>query len=134
MRWLKLGLVVLLVAWLVLGTLWVYDNRNTPAAVRAYRSNRAALAEIALNPPELKEDERQPLANPLYDAGFVMLRRKGDCICFYHQGFMAAIDSWHEIVYSPNGARGLPDVHRYSELYHLQEVGDDGRWYYVCHD
>jgi hypothetical protein len=134
MRWLKFGLVALLVPLLIAGTLWVDDNRNTPAAVRAYRSNRAALAEIALNPPELKEDERRPLANPLYDAGFVMLRRKGDCICFYHQGFMAAIDSWHEIVYSPKGARGLVAVYEYRALYRLEEVGGDGRWYYVCHD
>lgn len=134
MQWRKLGLLVLLVSLTIAGTLWVHDNLNSRAAVRAYRSHRAALEQIALNLPELKEDEQRPIANPLFDAGFVMLRRKGDCICFYHQGFMPAIESWHEIVYSPKGARGLAAVYEYRALYHLEEVGDDGRWYYICHD
>lgn len=132
MRWLKYAIVLLLfVAYLL-----AHDYYTTPAAVRAYRWNRTALEELALHPPELGEDERKPITDrSLYDAGFVMMRRQGDCICFYHQGFMAAIDSWHEIIYSPKGASGLPDfrIGDRNTLYRLHKVDDRGRWYYAVH-
>lgn len=133
MRWTKYAIAIVLLITVAYATFFV----TTPAAVRAYYWNRSLLERAVQAQAEPLDEERsQRLGADLANAGFTSIRRQGDCTLFYHSGHFAAIDSWHEIVHSPAGFRGLPSfrIGERNTLDTLRRLDGDGYWFYARHD
>lgn len=113
---------------------------TTPETLRAFYSHRAELERAvrmkAGNGGADGDVDSDELKRMLAQAGFTSIRSEGRCIIFYFTTFMAGIDSWHEIVYSPKGHAYLPDYRRreFNTLYELRNVDSAGQWFYVVHD
>lgn len=108
---------------------------TTPETVRAFYAYRAELEQAARSVSDDGIDVENA-KRKLAQTGFTSVREEGGCTIFYFTTFMAGIDSWHEIVYSPEGHRYLPDYRRgkFNRLYELRNVDDAGQWFYVIHD
>jgi hypothetical protein len=107
-----------------------------PEAVQAFYWHQSLLEQIIEAQTAGASKERfEQLSRELGRTNFTSVSKDGSCTVFYHSGFMASIDCFHLIVYSPNGYRGLPDYRRgeYNELIELYRL-NDYRWYYVAHD
>jgi len=123
------------VSFVVLAYAWYWFS--TPPAVRAYHWKRHLLEqEVQMRSANADGVQHEVSSEALRNAGFISFRKERKCTSFYHQGFMAAIDDWHEIVHSPDGRSGLPNyfIGERNTLSHLQCISRDGCWYYVCHD
>ena len=130
-------LLVTVIIALALG--WWADRRRLeapPAAVRAYYRHHASLDEVVQIGKDVSAKDRSARINKLLaNTDFTSVSQDGSCTVFYHSGFMAVVDCWHEILYSPKGYSGLPEYRRggSNRLYELREL-KEGRWFYVAHD
>jgi hypothetical protein len=119
---------------LVYGGLRYVDAMQAPEAVRAFRRHREMLeryvaAERAVTPAA----DLAKLRTHLPPAGFTGVSREEDCTRFYFTTRAGGLDSFHEIIYSPQGFRGLPDMRRQGRSIYRQEPLD-GAWYFVIYD
>jgi 3-methyladenine DNA glycosylase Tag len=124
----------------VVGVAYAYHYLHyfytTPETVRAFYSHRDKLEQaIQYRSGNEANIDAAKLSNALGKAGFTSVRDEGTCTVFYYSTFMAAIDLWHEVVYSPKGHWYLPNYYanEHQRLYELREL-DKGQWFYVIHN
>ncbi len=134
----RLLAVLVLCGLLVFGLHWLTSLLATPTPVCAFQRHKGVfekcVADVSSSKvPERVDQQGFDVTNELGRMGVSYLRKEGTCVIFVFESLPP--DAIPELVFSPNGFRGLPlddGSERGNSLVHLEKL--DQQWFYCLRD